>query len=122
MDQSKEGRPLDPYTLSKKTIDDVFEFSGDASEEQIYLEKNVYPVLIPGVVDLLRSMAEDGYVASKKLNPVHFLASYLMRHNPNGDEGSVFQKGDNDAELLHDFEEKYIENLRKHAEEHSQTQ
>jgi hypothetical protein len=121
MDQSKEGPPpLDPYALSKQTIDDVFEFDGDASEEQVYLEKNVYPVLIPGVSDLLRSMAEDGYVASKKLNPMHFLASYLMRHNPNGEQ--VFQSEDKDADLLQDFEEHYLARLEKHVEEHSQTQ
>jgi hypothetical protein len=57
----------------------------------IYLAKEIYPVLVPGLEDLSREIdrlvsSEDGEIDDSiklRFNPCIFLAEYLMRNNPN---------------------------------------
>ena len=56
----------------------------------IYLAKNIYPALVPGLESLSREIdrlcnAEEGEIdesIKQRFNPCIFLAEFLMRNNP----------------------------------------
>ena len=64
---------------------------GGTEHFDIYLAKQIYPVLVPGLEELSREIdrlvnAQEGEIDESikaRFNPCIFLAEYLMRNNPN---------------------------------------
>ena len=63
---------------------------GETEHYDIYLAKEIYPVLVPGLEELAREIdriieAEPDEIDQNiiaRFNPAIFLAEYLMRNNP----------------------------------------
>tara|TARA_B110000305_G_C18868846_1_gene372187 strand:- start:14 stop:418 length:405 start_codon:yes stop_codon:yes gene_type:complete len=68
----------------------VVNIPGSTEHYDIYLAKEIYPVLCPGLEELSREIdrlvnAEDGEIdpsIKERFNPCIFLAEFLMRNNP----------------------------------------
>jgi len=65
----------------------------------IYLAKEIYPVLVPGLEDLSREIdrlvsSEEGEIddtIKQRFNPCIFLAEFLMRNNPNTNKDETLE-------------------------------
>ncbi|KAJ3208878.1 hypothetical protein HDU67_006503 [Dinochytrium kinnereticum] len=56
-----------------------------------YLEERIFPILLPGIEKLLRTVKrKDGQTEEELADPVGWLAQYLQKNNPaSGGGGSV---------------------------------
>lgn len=69
----------------------IVQLPGSTEHFDIYLAKEIYPVLVPGLEELSREIdrlvnAQEGEIDESiraRFNPCIFLAEYLMRNNPN---------------------------------------
>ena len=72
---------------------------GGTEHFDIYLAKEIYPVLVPGLEDLSREIdrlvnSEEGEIDESiktRFNPCIFLAEFLMRNNPNTNKGETLE-------------------------------
>lgn len=73
-----------------KSQSNIVPIPGGTEHFDIYLAKNIYPALVPGLEELSREIdrlvsAEDGEIDDSikmRFNPCIYLAEYLMRNNP----------------------------------------
>jgi hypothetical protein len=78
-------------TLLRQQSANHVNLPGGQEHFDIYLAKEIYPVLVPGLEELSREIdrlvnSEDGEIDDSikaRFNPCIFLAEYLMRNNPN---------------------------------------
>ena len=72
---------------------------GGTEHFDIYLAKEIYPVLVPGLEELSREIdrlvnSEEGEIDESikaRFNPCIFLAEFLMRNNPNTNKDQTLE-------------------------------
>ncbi|KAJ9442315.1 hypothetical protein DIPPA_05879 [Diplonema papillatum] len=57
-------------------------FEKHTDKRLLYLEENVLPTLVPALEELLTEVAERQSSKKSHLNPIDWLAQFLMRNNP----------------------------------------
>ncbi|KAJ0404299.1 hypothetical protein P43SY_003212 [Pythium insidiosum] len=99
------SRPRSEETASHEFLEALLDrVRDDANRKDVeYLVEHVFPVLIPAIVHLLKTRAEnerrleDEDPSAVPLNPMNHLARYLFRHNPRHHEPTT------QIAELHDF-------------------
>eukprot|EP00741_Cyanophora_paradoxa_P006527 tig00001024_g6318.t1 len=99
--QQKQKQTLQPAASSSRAgvveLDLLgLELEAAVPEWADYLDQNVLPVLTAGVSALLKTVEPElngkrGPLDKRKLNPIDWLASYLMRHNPRWREHATYK-------------------------------
>ncbi|KAF0973937.1 hypothetical protein FDP41_006733 [Naegleria fowleri] len=87
MSSEKQDNLLADFTPSAATLEQTKEkvhakTNYNALPVRAYLDQTVVPILLQGLASVVRERPED---------PIQYLASYLLRHNPNKKE-----EGDDD--------------------------
>uniref|UniRef100_A0A7S3MXZ6 Uncharacterized protein n=1 Tax=Strombidium inclinatum TaxID=197538 RepID=A0A7S3MXZ6_9SPIT len=101
MIEEEEDAELDMNAYNDETVglvktllrvqSNIVNIPGGTEHFDIYLAKEIYPALVPGLEELSREIdrlvnSEEGEIddsIKQRFNPCIFLAEYLMRNNPN---------------------------------------